>query len=58
MSDLRWLRDEHDYGGGKLQYRINQPVVDIGGHLCPGDWTEWRDVPIVFIGNSQESSDE
>ena len=49
MIEIRWLRTpyttaEHD----RLQYRIHQPVVDIGGHLCPGDWDdEWKDVPVV-----------
>jgi len=47
MFELRWVRPpttttEPD----KLQYRVHLPVVDIGGHLCPGDWTEWQDVPV------------
>ena len=32
-----------------LQYRVMVPCVDIGGNLCPGDWSEWVDVPRVVL---------
>lgn len=31
----------------RLQYRVVVPCVDIGGNLCPGDWTDWMEVPII-----------
>lgn len=45
---MRWLREPHtSTREPRLQFRVHLPVVDVGGNLCPGDWTEWEDVPVV-----------
>lgn len=49
MIELRWLRVTHTFTKEyRLQFRVHLPVVDIGGTLCQGDWTEWADVPVVI----------
>lgn len=56
MLELRWLQvPETTTKPPTLQYRIHQPVVDIGGHLCPGDWTDWKDVPTV-VGEPSDTA--
>jgi hypothetical protein len=48
MFELRWVLPAKTATGHlQLQYRYHQPVVDVGGNLCPGDWTEWGNVPTV-----------
>jgi hypothetical protein len=50
MIELRWVRTPHTTTApAELQFRVHLPVVDIGGSLCPGDWTEWQNVPTVVI---------
>lgn len=50
MIELRWITPESThYCASTLQWRAHLPVVDIGGHLCPGDWTEWQSVPTVAL---------
>lgn len=49
MIELRWLRvPSISTKDDRLQFRFQQPVVDIAGNLCPGDWTEWAEVPVVI----------
>lgn len=50
MFELRWVRQEGTTTlPDRLQYRVHLPVVDIGGQLCPGDWTDWEEVPLVIV---------
>ena len=50
MVELRWVRPQHTTTDAPvLQWRVHLPVVDIGGQLCPGDWTEWETVPTVVL---------
>jgi hypothetical protein len=59
MIEMQWVQTQGAptpgsicVGGNifqKLQYRVHLPVVDAGGTLTPGDWTEWMDVPIGYI---------
>lgn len=30
-----------------LQYRSMTPCADASGALCPGEWSDWQDVPTV-----------
>lgn len=47
MFELRWSRPaETTTQPDRLEYRYVQPTVDASGALCPGDWTEWREVPV------------
>ena len=44
MLEMRWVAlGRQRY----LQFRYVQPCVDASGALCPGEWTEWQDVPTV-----------
>jgi hypothetical protein len=55
VFELRYVRDRHDYGRNKLQYRYVQPTVDASGALCPGEWTDWIDVPMIFIEDKESA---
>ena len=55
MVELRWVVPPHTTTlPAKLQWRAHQPVVEIGGNLCVGDWTEWEDVPTVVLAQEGE----
>lgn len=57
MIELRWVRStKTTTEPDKLQYRVHLPVADIGGHLCPGDWTDWQDVPLVVTDEQEPQS--
>lgn len=59
MVELRWTRpDGTTTQPDKLQWRVHLPVVDCGGNLCPGDWTEWQDVPLVLIPTPERAGRE
>lgn len=56
MIELRWVAPPHTTTKPKkLQWRVHLPVVDIGGNLCPGDWTEWGNVPTVVLDESEDA---
>jgi hypothetical protein len=61
MVELRCLVPSSTFVPGgewpKLQYRIHQPVVEVGETLCLGRWTEWRDVPLVVFDGTKENTD-
>lgn len=46
MVELRWF-SPYTAAQPILQYRYMQPCMDASGALCPGEWSEWRDVPFV-----------
>lgn len=55
MVELRYVLLPHTTTRpAKLQWRVHLPVVDAGGTLCPGDWTEWEDVPTVVLAQEGE----
>lgn len=55
MIDLRWA-----YLPGtnteppQLQWRCGL-AVDASGAFCPGEWTEWRPVPVAIVPKDSES---
>jgi hypothetical protein len=54
MIEMRWVRPPYmTTEAARLQFRVHLPVVDIGGNLCPGDWTEWQSVPTVVVDEEE-----
>ena len=49
MIELRLFRRRFQ-SEAQLQYRFIQPTVNASGALCPGDWSEWKEVPTVDEG--------
>ena len=50
MIELRWTRPaETTTAPDVLQYRYIQPCIDASGALCPGEWTEWKPVPVHVL---------
>ena len=58
VIEMRWLREPHTSAREpKLQFQVHLPVVDIGGKLCPGEWTEWADVPLVVDPTTHQETE-
>ena len=54
MVELKWVIPESTTTEPKsLVFRFIQPCVDIGGNLCPGDWTEWKLVPTEVVRDTE-----
>lgn len=52
MIEMRYaLRPDTNTDPPRLQYRFIQPCTDASGALCPGEWTDWRDVPRVVVSD-------
>lgn len=50
MIELRWIRvAETTTAPDVLEYRYVQPCIDASGALCPGEWTEWKLVPLHVL---------
>jgi hypothetical protein len=50
MIELRWaVLPGTNTERPRLQYRVHVPAIDASGALCPGNWTEWKDVPTVVV---------
>jgi len=55
MIELRWTRPaETTTAPDVLQYRYIQPCIDASGALCPGEWTEWKPVPVHVLPPNAE----
>ena len=44
-----WVVAETTTAPDVLQYRYIQPCIDASGALCPGEWTEWKPVPVHVL---------
>lgn len=50
MFELKWLQPESTTTlAPRLVYRHMQPCVDASGALCPGEWTDWKPVPLEIV---------
>lgn len=50
MFELRWVRPaETTIKSDILEYRYVQSCVDASGALCPGEWTDWKEVPVYVL---------
>lgn len=55
MIEMRYvLRPDTNTDSPRLQYRFMQPCIDASGALCPGEWTDWKDVLHVVIASAAE----
>lgn len=54
MFDMKWvLPPDTTTERPRLMYRYVQPTIDIGGNLCPGDWTDWHPVPLEVVSRAE-----
>lgn len=56
MIEMRWARQTRTTTeAATLQFRVHLPVVDVCGNLCPGDWTDWQNVPSVVLHEEEKT---